>query len=135
MKYCKTCDTTKPLFEFYKNKASKDNLTIKCKECCKIAEKDYHRRNPTKKINRNRKDMITKLGLPITVAEHYQMIVDQDNKCAICKNEMQKPCIDHNHSTKVIRKLLCQHCNSLLGMAKENVQILENAIEYINLHS
>ncbi len=135
MKYCKKCGTTKPLFEFYKNKASKDNLTINCKECCKTAEKDYHRRNPTKKINRNRKGMITKLGIPLTVAEHNQMIIEQDNKCAICKNEMQKPCVDHNHSTKVIRKLLCQHCNSLLGMAKENVQILENAIEYINSHS
>ena len=135
MKHCKKCNTTKTLFEFYKNNASKDKLTLHCKDCCRAAEKDYHRRNPTKKINRKKNGMITALGLPITVADFHQMIVNQNNECAICKADMKKPCIDHDHSTKTIRKLLCQHCNSLLGMAKEDVQILENAIEYINLHS
>ena len=134
MKKCRKCDTTKSLFEFYKNNATADKLTLYCKECCKKDEKDYHKRNPTKKINRNRKKMITASGAPITSDELRLMIIEQDNKCDICNTIMKKPCIDHDHSTGLIRGLLCQQCNSMLGMAKDDIQRLENAIIYLKKH-
>ena len=59
------------------------------------------------------------------------MVEDQSNKCAICRDDMQPPYVDHNHSTGTVRKLLCRHCNWLLGQAKENVNILKSAIEYL----
>lgn len=39
--------------------------------------------------------------------------------------------IDHCHKTNTFRGFLCQHCNHLLGNARDNSQILAGAIEYL----
>ena len=72
------------------------------------------------------------------------MILDQNNKCAIC-NEMEtwknkhgdiRPlAIDHDHSTGKVRGLLCTSCNALLGHAKDKISVLENAIKYLKRYS
>lgn len=43
-------------------------------------------------------------------------------------------CLDHDHSTKLFRGILCNNCNSALGYAKENTEILANLIKYIRKH-
>ena len=40
--------------------------------------------------------------------------------------------VDHNHTTGKVRGLLCSNCNTLLGKAKDNVNILQAAIDYLN---
>lgn len=60
------------------------------------------------------------------------MIASQDNKCAICATVFVKtPQIDHDHITRQNRGLLCQFCNLVLGNAKDQISILENAIKYL----
>lgn len=44
-KRCNDCATEKPLSEFYKNKASKDGVTNKCKSCSKEYSKAYKENN------------------------------------------------------------------------------------------
>jgi hypothetical protein len=135
MKLCKRCLTEKSESEFYKDSAKKDKLTTYCKICCKDLESAYHKNNPVKKSNRKRKNMISKSGLPITMNEYNHMLHTQDNKCGICDLVMKTPCIDHNHTTGVIRMLICNSCNTMLGMAKEDQHILKNAIEYLRKFS
>ena len=60
------------------------------------------------------------------------MLAEQQNNCAICILPMNPPCVDHNHSTGKIRMLLCHKCNTMIGLAKENKNILKRAIEYID---
>lgn len=65
----------------------------------------------------------------------------QNNKCAICETELpdlliyenrrRGYAIDHNHNTSEFRGVLCLQCNTLLGMAKDNKDILLKAIEYL----
>ena len=65
----------------------------------------------------------------------------QKNNCAICENALpdllvynnrrRGYAIDHNHETGKFRGVLCLPCNSLLGMAKENVKILQSATDYL----
>lgn len=59
----------------------------------------------------------------------------QKGCCAICgthqANLKTTLCVDHNHQTKKIRGLLCNRCNLLLGMAHDNPEILQKAIEYL----
>lgn len=63
----------------------------------------------------------------------------QNNKCAICKKEehvlhLGKPrelAVDHCHNTGKIRGLLCTNCNKVLGHAKDSIEILTRAIEYL----
>jgi DNA topoisomerase VI subunit B len=58
----------------------------------------------------------------------------QQNKCAVCEEEFdqfKRKCIDHCHETGKFRAILCNNCNSGLGMFEDNVEYLENAIKYL----
>ena len=131
MKTCKCCKQTKPITEFYKNKSKPDGLTIYCKDCSKEKERNFHKNNPQLKKFRNKKHMLESAEKSITYDTFTRMIKEQDNKCGICETDMYKPYIDHNHETGLVRMLLCHHCNTMIGMAKENKTILEKAIKYI----
>jgi hypothetical protein len=75
----------------------------------------------------------------ITVDEFDKMRIAQNFCCALCgKHEVETPrkglCVDHNHDTGKVRKLLCESCNQALGLFYENVKTLEKAVEYLKLH-
>ena len=82
---------------------------------------------------RQRSDLIKKFGIN---ADQYEAIAKEQNYlCAIC--EKAEPCnralaVDHCHSTKKVRGLLCDNCNTALGKFKDNVNLLQNAINYLN---
>lgn len=63
----------------------------------------------------------------------YDMLLEvQQHKCAICCEPFTKtPHIDHCHTTNTVRALLCSKCNVGLGLFRENVTYLKNAIKYI----
>lgn len=42
--------------------------------------------------------------------------------------------IDHDHETGVVRGMLCNGCNSALGMLHENIERMAGLIEYKKLH-
>lgn len=50
--------------------------------------------------------------------------------CTICSEQIGLV-VDHDHSTGLIRGLLCTNCNTGLGMFKDNIKILEAAIKYL----
>jgi hypothetical protein len=131
MKTCRKCNEIKNKIDFYKDKSKPDGLTIYCKVCSREKEKLYHKRNPKVKQMRNMKHILTEDGNSISLSVYEAMIESQNKKCGICENHMDKPYVDHNHTTGLIRMLLCHHCNTLLGMAREDKNILENAIKYI----
>ncbi len=62
-----------------------------------------------------------------------QMMKAQKNLCPICKEKCTENsfCIDHCHTTNLVRGLLCGHCNKMLGNSKDNIQIFKNAIKYL----
>lgn len=57
-----------------------------------------------------------------------------DNKCAICKQDNELV-IDHCHTQKKFRGMLCRACNLLIGYAHDNPEVLESAINYLNFHN
>lgn len=90
----------------------------------------------------------------LTIDQYKQMFIDQNNLCAICNQpetrifkyrdkekgmKISKLCIDHCHKSELegimkVRGLLCHDCNTMLGKAKDNIQILQSAIDYLNKH-
>lgn len=52
--------------------------------------------------------------------------------CEICFKK-ENLCYDHSHVTNKFRGTLCQTCNSALGMFKDDITILKNAIKYLKL--
>ena len=132
MKQCKKCLETKPLNEFGKDKRVKSGLTARCKNCNNEAIYSYKKQNPHLSKNLH---LLSRYG--ITLDTKQKMMEDQDNKCAICEKELNveaNTCVDHNHVTGEIRKILCSPCNKMLGHANENIQTLKNAIQYLTNH-
>lgn len=71
----------------------------------------------------------------LSMENYNKMLKDQDNKCFICGYEFGQvkgdTYVDHCHSTKKVRGLLCQGCNSGLGHFKDDTQRLAQAIKYL----
>lgn len=67
----------------------------------------------------------------ITIQEYEEMVKNQKGKCLICHTKTTKLVVDHNHTTSKVRGLLCQKCNSALGIFKDSKVILQSAINYL----
>lgn len=70
--------------------------------------------------------------------EQYQAMEErQSNLCAICGKPPKSRAlhIDHCHRSGKVRALLCSSCNTLLGLANEDTEILMKAIAYLREHS
>jgi hypothetical protein len=119
-KPCSTCKIVKPLSAFHKNKYRVDGRQNNCAECLVIL-----RRTTQKKSDLKRK-------YNLTLKELTDIEIKQNGVCAICKTKTDKPLrIDHCHSTKMVRGLLCDLCNIGLGHFKDNTERLRSAIEYL----
>jgi hypothetical protein len=56
--------------------------------------------------------------------------------CEICNKTAEENgkllAVDHCHAIGIIRGVLCSRCNTGLGMFQDRIDILENAISYLN---
>ena len=128
---CMTCGKEKIATDFYvRNKVNMVRHSS-CKECDKARVKARHQANPKRTKNND-----LKRNYGITLQEHQEMYEEQNGCCAICGNEgngkWKKLCVDHCHKTGKVRKLLCHHCNTALGLVGDNVSTLQKMIEYLN---
>ena len=72
----------------------------------------------------------------LPIEEYEAMLISQNSSCAICSLPFPKsPYVDHDHITNKVRALLCNSCNCVLGYAKDNISILQNAIKYLERYS
>jgi hypothetical protein len=101
--------------------------------------------------SRNTREVCRRID--IEVAYYYQLIDEQNNVCKICGNEETRKsrtegkicalAIDHCHKCEdnghegiqIIRGLLCHSCNLMLGASKDNIDILQSAIDYLKQHN
>lgn len=66
----------------------------------------------------------------ISLEEFNSISLGQNGLCAVCKVSKATH-VDHCHKTKRVRGLLCRECNSGIGMLKDNLKFLQNAIVYL----
>lgn len=59
-----------------------------------------------------------------------KMKKEADYKCEICYNKLPLA-VDHCHDSGKVRGLLCNNCNNGLGRFMDNIQILKNAVKYL----
>lgn len=70
----------------------------------------------------------------ITWAEYARLQDVQQGRCACCGQPPpggKRLYVDHDHVTSVVRGLLCQGCNSGIGMLGENPERLRRAAAYL----
>lgn len=93
-----------------------------------VAREEYRRKD--RERNRPTWHRGRKYGL--TPEQVDTLIEGVGGKCEICKTVPEKGLvIDHCHSTGKVRGMLCQQCNSVLGMAKDDINVLTEAIRYL----
>ena len=128
-KTCPTCGEKQPTENFYPQKRQ-------CKSCLRESQRRYRALRPDYHHGRNLKQ---RYG--ISVDEYETIIANQNFACAICKVEIpdtlgykqKRPSVvDHNHETGEVRGILCLKCNLVLGYARENTEILYQAIVYLS---
>lgn len=72
---------------------------------------------------------LRKFGL--TLDQYHAKQESQDFACYICGDDSGVLCLDHNHVTNTIRKLLCNPCNKALGYFKDDPQLVRAAAAYL----
>lgn len=63
------------------------------------------------------------------------MLHDQDNLCKCCGDELILPHVDHCHISGKVRGLLCNNCNTGLGLFRDDKNRLLLAITYLENNS
>ena len=157
-KPCLCCKKEKPLSGFGKSRGIKKFYPRSyCKKCA-IKKLNYWRDKNPEKVQRSVKEHYRKhineyknraqqcyLRNPekwnlrryrMTPEEYEKLLKIQNGVCAICLNvesikRKKRLSVDHNHQTGKIRGLLCSKCNNGIGWFKEDLVILNRAVEYL----
>jgi hypothetical protein len=71
----------------------------------------------------------------ITLADYNRMFEEQNGCCLICgvhQSEVKKTFnVDHDHETGEVRGLLCNMCNSGLGLFRDDPTLVQRALDYL----
>lgn len=159
MKQCTECKIIKSNDEFQKHKVNKNGsicYKAKCKMCLNSKRKEKWYSLPENVRKEKQRKVREKLGedyfrnyklkkkYGISLEDYNSMLEHQNGKCAICKTDLivgsyyknGGNCrVDHNHQTGKVRELVCHECNAVLGFSKENIDILQNTMNYLRKHT
>ena len=135
LKKCTQCGviahTEEELHLFAISKTCIYNRRNVCKKCRTLQNKKYPKREKDYYRNNSYKSLYG-----ITIDDYKDMLVKQGYRCMICgthqDNLKKRLYVDHCHNSNQVRGLLCQSCNTLIGFSYDDIDILSNAIEYIN---
>lgn len=154
---CKQCRIASNKKSYYENQEKRIATSTKWKlenrERANAWERSDRSKNPEKYREREKKyktrnwselsvnESLRKLGLKnedfIKLnQEHngYCKICDQPETSKSRSGNIRRLAIDHCHKSGKIRGLLCHECNTMLGKAKDNIDILKSAIQYLESH-
>lgn len=139
MKKCNFCLIEKPLDRFSKKKSCIDGFNTKCKDCHNKYNREiwYIKNRDKQKMSSvnwkiDNKDRIKATKYGVTPEDIVEFRILQNDKCAICLAENFTENIDHCHKKGNVRGILCGNCNKGLGLFKDNIEYLLNAINYLN---
>jgi hypothetical protein len=85
------------------------------------------------KHKQKKRDVKRKYGITL---EKYEEYINKGN-CTICgceSSDTNRLVLDHDHATGKVRDVLCDRCNHILGHARDNIEVLKNAVLYLKLH-
>lgn len=129
---CAKCGEEKASSDFGVCKAKKNGLQSYCRTCSTKTRREYVAKRPP--LDKERASQF-KYRYGVTKEAFDSMWEDQDGKCCICQEdlslELRGYAIDHNHETGQVRGLLCNKCNTGLGLFMDNPDFLNRAEGYL----
>jgi len=135
---CGVCGNLKERFSNYS----------RCRECARAWSRNYYHTSADRRAKTRRSYVRRGYGIEIEVLE--RILDSQGSACAICHRHwtacppakrthyertfLQNLCIDHDHRTGRVRGLLCNACNTALGLLEESAERFGAAIAYLRSH-
>jgi hypothetical protein len=132
---CSDCRRRKPILEFPPDSSRADKLATYCRNCLNRRARKYRESPKTKSYRAKYMRGLSLKKYGLTFEAFDEILVSQDGKCAICCEELQvgtrKCVVDHNHTTGVVRGVLCNLCNVGIGHFRDSPDLLSRAISYL----
>jgi hypothetical protein len=117
----------------------------RCLACHNRHGRDYYQRSPLRRWKQRESYVSRKYGVSM---ESLQVILRrQDGRCAICSKPWQVCAtakkvnheviflqflyVDHDHRTGEVRGLLCNACNTAIGLFEEDRARISSALSYL----
>ena len=142
MKQCTNCNEVKEFSYFPPHKGKPSGLSYWCNTCLNDYKKTWIKNNFNHVLDTRLKN---KFG--INLKQYDTMLNKQNGKCAICgENEtittngiVRRLAVDHNRVCCAnnkscglcVRGLLCNSCNTGIGKLKDDINLLNSAITYL----
>lgn len=138
-KLCYKCEVVKPVSEFFKRKRNSDGYATQCKICAEASHKFKYKTDEQYRKRRvqNTVDSKRKKEYGVNREEFKNLFQHQDGLCAICNVSLDGSRkgllghLDHCHTTKKVRGILCGECNLALGLFRDNEEFLLSAVQYL----
>ena len=129
---CPTCHKQLPSYLF--------QAELNCMLCRNLNGTTYQLESAKPQpINRREAALIRRYG--ITFKDYEAIYKRQKRCCKVCGTrrplvwgEKLPFVVDHDHKTGKVRGLLCDQCNTALGLLKDNRGSLERAQAYLKKH-
>lgn len=137
-KVCTRCKVGKPVAEFFVDKRT-GNPRPRCKTCHAEEVTARNRTNRERDREKNRKAAKrshSRQRFRMEPEEYDKTLASFGDRCGICGQPETRAgrkglCLDHCHKTGRIRGALCSRCNSMLGFAHDDPELLERATNYL----
>lgn len=133
MQICTKCGVNQPLTQFHKDSRRHNGRRSSCKACYSAFHAKYYQDN-TEKVKLRNKTIWVKRKYGFSLNELAKIRDNQQNKCAICEEELKAGSdvhVDHDHKTGKVRGILCRWCNTGLGQFKDSEKSLIKAVQYL----
>jgi Recombination endonuclease VII len=101
----------------------------------------FHAKHPEKRriyaeryrLSGRQKENQRKWRYGVTSEMLAALLIEQNNCCAVCGVPFTErtPYIDHDHKTGKVRGLVHMKCNTLMGLAGDDPEVLEKAARYL----
>jgi hypothetical protein len=125
------------------------NGTRRCMDCHRRRERGYYEASHHRRTSLRRTHLRRRYGVSLEYVE--KLLLEQGMQCAICGKHwracvpakrvrheetfLHYLCVDHDHDRGRVRGLLCNACNTAIGLFEEEVGRLAIAIDYIRRHA
>lgn len=140
LKTCNTCGAQKPLNDFFREASNiTDGRRGSCKPCKQKETMAWREKNKDKynaymrERNKHHYPEYRLKRYDLTPAQHAQRVLEQGNKCKICKKAQKgkRPLVvDHHRHTGAVRGLLCYGCNRLI-VGLDDHPLHDTILEYL----
>lgn len=133
MKTCSKCGEAKSNNQFSRSI---------CKSCNSKRQKEYRNGKGREAIKKSRRKSKLLNSYGITESEWMDRFNARNGRCAVCKNEAKRLCVDHYHikgydtmapqeKKKYWRGLICWRCNYFYLARGMNIEMAESVMTYL----